>query len=166
MFQMDQPPANDIFGNGSACYTCHSQFGAHAQAFVKFDSDGRWQSTATGIQVTGGELGKSTGNLYASHLSDPAAAQSEATQYFGQQVENLAGVAKSLTENPIYLECAARTVIGYVVGLSDSESNALPAEVIEEIVSEAKTREPEPTFARLVVEAFSHPSMITARRAP
>ncbi len=32
--------AKSGFGNGFACYNCHSQFGAHAQLFVKFDEQG------------------------------------------------------------------------------------------------------------------------------
>lgn len=164
MFQNDLPPENDPFGNGAACYTCHSQFGPQAQTFVKFDADGRWQDTATGLQVPNGEMGRSTNNLFASHLSDPAAAKSEATQYFGKSVANLAEVGRVMSENPIYLECAVRSAMAYVLALSDSEAKALPEWVVTEIVKEAKGREPQPTFARLVVEAFSHPSMVTARR--
>jgi hypothetical protein len=166
MFQNDLPPENDLFGNGAACYTCHSQFGAHAQSFVKFDTDGKWQAAATGLQASGGEVGRSTNNTLASHLSNPEAAKSEATQFFGKQVANLAEEAKVLSEHPIYLECAVRSTIGYVLALSDSEAFDLPDLVVTEIVSEAKSRESQPTFARLVVETFSHPSIVTARRSP
>jgi hypothetical protein len=166
MFQNDLPPENNLFGNGNACYTCHSQFGAHAQSFVKFDADGRWQADATGLQAPGAEQGVSPGRLYTSHLGDPADARSEATQFFGQRVDNLAGVARVLTAHPIYLECAVRSVMAYVLSLSSSEANAVPDEVVKEIVAEARRAEPEPTLARLVVETFSHPSMVTATRAP
>jgi hypothetical protein len=166
LFRNDLPPENDPFGNGAACYTCHSQFGAHAQAFVKFDSDGKWQGDATGLQAPDGELGASLKGLFASHLVEPAAAGSEATQYLGQSVSNLAEVARVLSEHPIYLECAARSSLAYVLALSDSEAKALPAPVVAEIVTEAKAREPQPTLARVVVEAFSHPSVVAARRAP
>jgi hypothetical protein len=166
MFQNDLPPENDPFGNGAACYTCHSQFGAHAQPFVKFDSDGRWQADATGLQLAGAEAGRSTGKLFTSHMIDAAAARSEATQLFGKRVENLAEAARVMSEHPIYLECAVRSVLGYVLALSESEANAVPAPVVTEIVSEAKKLEPRPTLARLVVETFSHPSIVTARRAP
>jgi hypothetical protein len=166
MFQNDLTPEHDPFGNGAACYTCHSQFGAHAQAFVKFDADGRWQTGATGLQAEGGEMGRSTNNTFASHMSDPADAKSEATQFFGKKVANLAEAAKALSENSIYLDCAVRSTMGYVLALSDSEANELPDLVVTEIVSEAKAREPQPTFARLVVETFSHPSVVSARRTP
>ncbi len=168
LFQNDKPPDGTAgaFGNGVACYTCHSQFGAHAQPFVKFDSDGRWQADATGLQAPGGEQGRSTGKLFASHMADAAAAKSEASQYFGTPVANLADEAKVLSEHPLYLECAVRSALGYVLALSESEANALPPEVVSEIVAEAKAREPRPSFARLVVEAFSHPSMVASRRAP
>lgn len=167
LFQNDKPPdgTNGAFGNGLACYSCHSQFGAHAQPFVKFDSDGRWQADATGLQLPGGEQGRSTGKLFTSHMADPAAAQSEASQFFGKPVTNLADEARVLSEHPLYLECATRSVLAYVLALSESEANALPLEVVQEMVTEAKARESQPTLARLVVEAFSHPSLITARRA-
>ena len=168
LFQNDKPPdgTNGAFGNGLACYSCHSQFGAHAQPFVKFDADGRWQADATGLQLSGGEQGRSTGKLFTSHLSDPVAATSEASQFFGKPVANLAEEAKVLAEHPIYLECAVRSTLGYVLSLSESEANGLPLEVVQEIVKEATAREPQPTLARLVIETFSHPSLITARRAP
>ena len=168
LFQNDKPPdgTNGAFGNGLACYSCHSQFGAHAQPFVKFDSDGRWQANATGLQLEGGEQGRSTGKLFTSHMADPAAAASESSQFFGQPVTNLADEAKVLSEHPLYLECTVRSTLGYVLALSESEANGLPLDFVKEVVSEAKAREPRPTFARLVVETFSHPSLITARRAP
>ena len=34
------PEAQNGFGNGLACYSCHSQFSAHAQLFVRFDETG------------------------------------------------------------------------------------------------------------------------------
>jgi hypothetical protein len=168
MFQNDRPPEDNIFGNGNACYTCHSQFGAHAQAFVKFDGDGRYQANATGQQLTGGEAGVSSTNprLFASHLLDARDAASEATQYFGKQVANLAELGRALSDNPIFLQCAVRSVMAYVLALSQSEANAVPGEVVEEIVSEARKLEPEPTLARLAVETFSHPSLVMARRSP
>jgi hypothetical protein len=167
LFQNDKPPdgTSGAFGNGHACYTCHSQFGAHAQPFVKFDSDGRWQANATGEQLAGGEQGRSFDKLFASHLADPAAAGLEASQYFGQPVQNLVDEAKVLAGHPLFLQCAVRSVLAYALGMSESEANALPESVVEEIVNEATAREAAPTLARLVIEAFSHPSVVTARRA-
>jgi hypothetical protein len=166
MFQNDRPPEDNIFGNGNACYTCHSQFGPHAQAFVKFDANGRWQANATGQQLSGGEAGVSANGLFTSHMADATAAASEATQYFGRQVANLAELGRALSENPIFLECAVRSVMAYVLALSQSEANLVPAAVVREIVSEARSRERDPSLAQLVVETFSHPSMVTARRDP
>lgn len=167
LFQNDKPPdgTNGAFGNGLACYACHSQFGAQAQPFVKFDSEGRWQANATGEQLADGEQGRSFDKLFASHLSDPNAAKNEASQYFGKSVQNLADEAKVLTEHPLFLQCAVRSTLGYVLALSESEANALPLPVVKEIVAEATSREPQPTLARLVVETFSHPSLIAAKRA-
>lgn len=166
LFQNDKPPdgTSGAFGNGHACYTCHSQFGAHAQPFVKFDSTGRWRAEATGQQLEGGEQGRAADGLFASHLNDPAAAANEQSQYFGKPVKNLAEMAKVLSEHPLFLGCTVRSTAAYVLALSESEANALPAEVVKEVVAEAVQREPKPTLARLVVETFSHPSLIVAQR--
>ncbi|MCU0698094.1 MAG: DUF1588 domain-containing protein [Myxococcaceae bacterium] len=165
LFQVDQ--TNDssagTFGNGHACYACHSQFSAHAQPFVKFDDQGRYQANATGLQDPALEQGRSTASLFTSHFTGAAAA-SEHSQIFGQQVQNLAEAARVISSSRLYLECSARSFSGYVLALSESEANALPADVVSEAVSEALARSSQPTLASLVVELFSHPSMMQARR--
>src|SRR5262249_31946514 len=89
LFQQDHDEKDNVgsFGNGAACYTCHGQFGAHAQLFVKYDASGLWRANADGQQLPGGEQGRSANNLFTSHLSSPAAAASEASMVFGQPVE-------------------------------------------------------------------------------
>ena len=44
--EQTDPRAQSGFGNGFGCYTCHGQFSAHAQLFVKFDEQGRWHADA------------------------------------------------------------------------------------------------------------------------
>jgi hypothetical protein len=165
LFQVDQ--TNDssagTFGNGFACYTCHSQFSAHAQPFVKFDDQGRYQASATGLQDPSLEQGRSTPSLFTSHFTGAAAA-SEQSQIFGQDVQNLAEAARVIASSRLYLECSARSFSGYVLALSESEANALPADVVSEAVAESLARSSQPTLASLVVELFSHPSMMQARR--
>ena len=76
LFQVDRATDTSAgtFGNGFACYTCHSQFSAHAQVFVKFDDQGRYQAGATGLQDMAAEQGRSTNGLFTSHFTGAAAA--------------------------------------------------------------------------------------------
>jgi hypothetical protein len=166
LFQVDQlsDGSAGTFGNGFACYTCHSQFSAHAQVFVKFDNQGHYQANATGLQDPNLEQGRSTPSLFTSHFTG-AAAGSERSQIFGKEVQNLAEGAKVVSESRLYLECSVRSFAAYILALSESEANALPKDVVSEVVSEALKSGPQPTLARLVLEMFTHPSMILSRRA-
>lgn len=166
LFQVDRATDTSAgtFGNGFACYTCHSQFSAHAQVFVKFDDQGRYQAGATGLQDMAAEQGRSTNGLFTSHFTGAAAA-SEQSQIFGKPVQNLAESARVIASSQLYLECSVRSVAGYVLSLSETEANELPKPVVEEIVGEALKTAQQPTLASLVVEAFTHPSMVSARRA-
>ena len=110
--------AKSGFGNGSGCYTCHGQFSAHAQLFVKFDDKGIWQKDATGIQDATGELGRSKNGLMASHFVDPASAALEESQLFGRPVKNLAEAAQILAKSRVFLECASRNIVEYSLGLT------------------------------------------------
>jgi hypothetical protein len=65
------PEAANGFGNGEACYKCHSQFSAHAQLYVRFAQDGLWHADATGLQDPMNELGRSTNGLFTSHFAAP-----------------------------------------------------------------------------------------------
>jgi hypothetical protein len=165
LFQVDRATdsAAGTFGNGFACYTCHSQFSAHAQVFVKFDAEGRYHSDATGLQDASQEQGRSANGLFTSHFTGPAAGN-EQSQIFGKPVQNLAESARVIASSQLYLECSVRSVVGYVLSLSETEANQLPKPVVEEIVGEALKAAQQPTLAQLVVEAFTHPSMVRARR--
>jgi hypothetical protein len=165
LFQVDQlsDTSAGAFGNGFACYTCHSQFSAHAQLFVKFDDQGLYRAAATGLQDPMAEQGRSTNGLFTSHLVGDAAGR-EHSQVFGRPVQNLAEGARVIAESPLFLECSVRSWLGYALGLSESEAKSLPASVVKEIVSEATRQAAQPTLAQLVVEAFSHPSVVRAVR--
>lgn len=166
MFQASTPDEQEDeralagFGNGFACYTCHSQFGAHAQLFVKFDRDGLHRADATGLQDPEGELGRSVDGLLTSHMIDPARAASEGSLMLGEPVANLADAARVLAGHPVFLECAARTLVGFGFGLADSVIAAIPDEIVGGIVARATAREPEPTLATLAVEVFSDPAVV------
>jgi Protein of unknown function (DUF1588) len=162
LFKQDkkEDDASGTFGNGFACYACHSQFGAHAQPFVKFDADGKYVADATGIQLAGGEQGRSTGKLFASHMSDPQASADESSQIFGKPVKNLAGMGQAYVETDAFWSCSVGSLMGYIFGLADSTVFALPKDVLTDIVSAAKAKEAQPSLATLSVEAFSHPAVV------
>jgi hypothetical protein len=160
LFQRDLAEGANNFGNGTGCYTCHSQFGAHAQPFVKFDTSGRWIADASGQQGTGVEQGRSSATLFASHLAAPDAARNEASQIFGRQVSNLAGMARAYAESPGFLSCSTGSLIGYAFGLPESVVFSLPADVMNDIVAAARLREAQPSLAALAIEAFSHPAVV------
>ncbi len=153
--QMDERAANG-FGNGFGCYTCHSQFSAHAQLFVKFDDQGQWIEDATGIQDPEGELGRSTDGLMASHFSDPADAASEVSQMFDQPVANLQEAAQLLAESEVFVPCAAQNLIEYVFGLEPGRS--LPADGVDEVVRDLQGASP--SFGTLITEVFAHPWVV------
>jgi hypothetical protein len=167
LFQQDKVETDDgsgSFGNGFACFTCHSQFGAHAQPFVKFDADGLWQKDATGLQLEGGEQGRSDGKLFASHMLRPEAASSEASQVFGKRVANLSEAGAAIAEHELFAPCAARSLVGFAFGLPDSVVNDIPAAILAEVTTRARAEEAEPTLGTLAVHTFSHPSVVRSFR--
>lgn len=166
MFQVDRqaddagaPP--DEFGNGTACYACHAQFGWHAQLFVRFDTSGLYRQDATGIQDPNGELGRSVDGLFASHLADPAEAKEDTSQMLGQAVKDLGEAAKVLAESPTFVPCQVKNLLEYALRLPPTA--AIADEVLEEISAKAKTGEPlVVTFGSLAVATFSHPRVVSA----
>lgn len=160
MFQVLKGDDNAAFGNGAACYACHSQFGAHAQFFVKFDAFGNYRPSATGEQDPEAEPGASIDNLYTSHMIDPTAAKSESSQMFGRQVSNLRGAAVALTENRLFLECGIRNTLKHFLRLVDSDSEKIGLSLIQEIASNIKATNPDPSFQQIVVEALKHPKVM------
>jgi hypothetical protein len=154
--QQDSRAANS-FGNGFQCYGCHGQFSLHAQLFVKFDELGKYQARATGAQDPKGELGRSTGSLYASHFAKSEMAASEESQMFGEKVKNLGEAARVLARHDIFATCAARKLIEYTLGL-DSGAEVKP-ELLEGIAARAR-RDGDPTFATLVFETFSDEDVV------
>lgn len=164
MFQVDKEVdengmEKDTFGNGSACYGCHGQFGAHAQLFVRFDEKGVYRADATGVQDAKGELGRSQNGLYASHLNAPAEAKSDTSQMLGQQVANVREAAKVLAASPKFVPCQVANILEYALRLPPPVKIA--QEVLDEISAGAQEAG-EPTFSSLVVETFSHPRIVSS----
>ncbi|MGE0526220.1 MAG: hypothetical protein AB7G93_02470 [Bdellovibrionales bacterium] len=160
MFQVLEGSKDMSFGNGQACYSCHSQFGAHAQLFVKFDTLGKYVPEATGIQASGVEKGLSTGNLYASHLQNPVEAASESSQMFSREVRNLKEAADVLAESPLFLECAIRKVLKHFLRLDASDAERIGIGLIQEIATQIRSEEPDPTFQTIVNKSLIHPLVI------
>ena len=146
------------FGNGSGCYTCHGQFGAHAQLFVKFDESGMYQPEATGQQDPAGELGRSVDGLMTSHFNDAARAADERSQLFGREVTNLADAARILASSEPFLPCQARGILQHTFGLGESAD--LATEMLQAIASRAQEISTDPTFADIVVATFTEPRVI------
>lgn len=168
LFQQDKAEGSTsgTFGNGFACYTCHSQFGAHAQPFVKFNQDGRWIENATGRQLEGGEQGRSVDGLFTSHMIDPEASRLEVSQVFGKPVQNLAGMAEAYVDSSGFWTCSVGGLLGFAFGLAESTVFTLPNDVLDDVVAAAKAKEPKPSLAALAVEAFSHPAVVRSFDAP
>jgi hypothetical protein len=154
--------ARSGFGNGEQCYTCHGQFAAHAQVFVRFDEDGHYHAEATGKQDTApnAELGRSTNGLFASHFSDPTQAASEHSQMLGTPVENLAGSAAVLAAAPAFVGCAARDLAEYALAVDGATPNA--EEVLSAIADAARGTASAPTLATIATETFASSRIIRA----
>lgn len=155
--QMDARAAGG-FGNGFACYTCHGQFSAHAQPFVRFDRDGMWQEDATGLQNPDAQLGESFDGLSTSHMIDPENAKSEHSQMFGMPVDNLRQAAEVIAANPVFFQCSARNMLEYALDLNDAVG--VDDSLVQDVADRAIARNPEPTFHDLLVVTFGHERVI------
>ncbi|MEQ1876068.1 MAG: hypothetical protein ABL958_05440 [Bdellovibrionia bacterium] len=159
MFQVLKGEPNSDFGNGFACYNCHSQFGAHAQFFVKFDSTGKYVSSATGVQNPNLEAGKSFNGLFTSHFNNIRTAISETSQMFGKRVSNLAGAAEVMARTPMFVECAVKNSLKYVLRLDHSEVATIPVPLIREIASQLPGAE-KATLQEIMLAALKNPLVI------
>lgn len=168
------PEAANGFGNGSACYSCHGQFSAHAQLFVRFAQDGLWHADATGLQDPANELGRSTNGLFASHFVNPVVAPQEISQVFNQPVSTLTDAAKVLVGGPDFYQCAARNVLEYSFGMSESDAAEIDRKLLAELAEAARDRDARlrpdaaagPTFGDLFVVALTHPRVLQAIIGP
>lgn len=159
MFADNQAEGGKTFGNGSACYSCHSQFGAHTQLFVKFDAFGMYKPMATGWQDPALEPGKSSNDLYTSHFNTPEQAKEESSQMFGRNVSNLREAAEVMVNNSVFIECAVRNSIRYFTRL-DTGNETINTGVVLEISNRLKQKYRNPTFKEIVLESLKHPFVI------
>ncbi|MEZ4460821.1 MAG: hypothetical protein R3E66_14035 [bacterium] len=153
--------AKGAFGNGDECYSCHGQFGAHAQFFVKFDQTGMWRSDATGVQDPNGELGRSVDGLMTSHMEDMSAKAFEGSKMFGKDAANLREAAQTLAESRAFVPCAVRNVIEYTFGMTDSEGEEIDRELLSTVAARATMSQTvDPTLATIIVETFTDPRVV------
>ncbi|MCH9681429.1 MAG: hypothetical protein K0V04_08350 [Deltaproteobacteria bacterium] len=150
------------FGNGIGCYFCHSQFGAHAQLFVKFDADGLWRQEATGQQDPYNELGRSFDGLYTSHMLDPYAAADETSQMFGQTVANLREAGEVMSDHQIFGQCTVKNLVANAFGLHAGATDDIAQPLVERIATRVADAESDPTIGQYVVEAFTPDDVIDA----
>jgi hypothetical protein len=157
--EQEDPTAADAFGNGFACYACHGQFAPHAQLFVQFDESGVFRADATGLQDPAGELGRSTGGLFASHFEDPDEARSPAAQMLGQPVATLVEAGQVLAQSPEFTRCMARNVLEYGIGLEPGTDvdPALLDDLGATLGAPTQAR-----FADFVIAVFTHPRVVDA----
>lgn len=150
------------FGNGSGCYTCHSQFGAHAQLFVKYDAGGVFQSTASGLQNPSDELGRSFNGLYTSHFVDPLSARSEASQMLGEPVVGLRDGAEVLAYSPMYSSCTIKNLLAASFGLLAGTGEDIDEGLLSELASEATAVDGDPSIAQYVITTFTDARVVRA----
>jgi hypothetical protein len=122
------------FGNGLACYGCHSQFSAHTQLFVKFNDVGVYSAAATGIQSKTLEFGRSDGGFFASHFVDPVRSADERSNMFGSEVQDLSQAAKVLAASESFKECMVSKVITHGMNLDSESAGKITREALQEIV--------------------------------
>ena len=157
--------ARSGFGNGAGCYSCHSQFSAHAQLYVKFGEDGLYYQDADGAQDPTGELGRSQGPLFTSHMIDAEEAASEQSQMFGAIVSDLSQATIELGQGEVFLTCAARQAIAHTFGLSSSQAAQIDRHTVEELAQRLRALHGDPSWAQIVTAALIHPRVIQAALA-
>jgi hypothetical protein len=150
------------FGNGVGCYTCHSQFGAHAQLFVKFDENGLWREEATGQQNPYDELGRSFDGLYTSHMFDPFEAASERAQIFGQSVANLREAGEVIAESELFAPCTVKNLVAHAFDLKAGASDDISKDLVTAVAARVTAETTDPTIADYVIETFTNEQVIDA----
>lgn len=167
MFQAQTPEEQTVeeaqggFGNGSGCYLCHSQFGAHAQLFVRFDEEGLWQANATGLQAPDLQLGYSQDGLFTSHFEAPSDAANERSWVFGEEVANLREAAEVMSDHPLFFECTANNLISHAFELADGEES-IESGLLVELGEQILATSDDPTLEDIVLTVFQHEEVVRA----
>lgn len=144
------------FGNGNNCYSCHSQFGHHAQFFVKFDLSGNYQAAASGLQNPNATDGFSTNNLLTSHFRTPQRAAGESSQMLGQPASNLAGAGRALAQSRRFLPCAVKNLMTHYMRLHPSVVTSVKPDLYIQIAERAKLLNMNPSFSHLLTAIIAN----------
>ena len=147
------------FGNGNNCYSCHSQFGLHAQFFVKFDLNGNYIPNATGIQNTLATDGFSNNGLATSHLKDPARSGLENSHILGKNAANLADAATIIVQSSRFLPCAVKSMMQYYMRLTSQNIETIKPDLYSEIARQAKLKQAAPSISHLLSSIITDPSV-------
>ncbi|MEM7604098.1 MAG: hypothetical protein AAF411_01975 [Myxococcota bacterium] len=139
--------------NGAMCFTCHGQFAAHAQLFVRFDQQGMYQADATGLQNPDGMPGESFNGLMASHMIDELAPL-ESTQMLGEDVANLTEAAEVLVAHPEFNRCTVQRMLEETLPLEPGSLDRDLTERVRDLLGGA------PTYIDFVRETFSYPRLV------
>lgn len=150
------------FGNGIGCYFCHSQFGAHAQLFVKYDAEGLFVPDASGLQNPEDELGRSFDGLYTSHMNDPLDAASEASQMFGEPVANLREAAEVLTDSRMFTECTVKSLLANAFGLLAGANPDVDSLLLASLADDVTAIDDDPSIGQYIIEVFTDERVIDA----
>jgi hypothetical protein len=148
------------FGNGVGCYTCHSQFGAHAQLFVRFDENGTWRADATGRQDPDNELGRSFDGLYTSHFDDPLASPDETSQIFGETVANLREAGEVIGDSRLFRECTVKNLIAHPFGLAAGVSKDIDDDLVGRLTDVVEAVDPDAAIGQYVLEVFTDEQVV------
>ncbi|MGE4130764.1 MAG: hypothetical protein AB7F86_03955 [Bdellovibrionales bacterium] len=138
------------FGNGNNCYSCHSQFGHHAQFFVRFDLNGNYQVGATGIQNPAATDGFSTNGLMTSHYRDPARAADQSSQILGKPAANLGEAGRLLAQSSRFLPCAVKNLMFHYMRLPQDTLDSIKPDLYIQIANQAKAVNPDPSLSHLL----------------
>lgn len=144
------------FGNGNNCYSCHSQFGHHAQLFVKFDLSGNYQASATGVQNPAATDGFSTNNTFTSHYRNAQRAAQESSQFLGQPAANLSAAGRVLAGNRRFLPCAVKNLMTHYMRLQPSVVTTIKPDLYMQIADRAKTYNMNPSFSHLLTAIIAN----------
>ncbi len=152
------------FGNGTNCFSCHGQFGLHAQIFVKFNNNGQYVASANGLQSSAATAlpGQSTQGTYTSHMIDPVKAASENSRMLGRTVANIREAAFSLVEHPNFYNCAVEKATRYFLRLDETQISQVNKLLFKEIATRAKALSSQPTLAQMVKQILIHPTVINS----
>lgn len=148
------------FGNGSECYSCHGQFAAQTQFFVKFDQTGLYKADATGLPSKTLEFGRSDKGLYSSHFIDEMRSANEMSDMFGLKAANLSEGMKLLAENPVFLRCMVKQVVTHAFNLDSEASNKISSAFMGAI-AESIPRD-QATVAKVYEAVLTHHEMVKA----